>query len=238
MPFWRLWMPLSDPYHGLNSDWVEALRPYGVLPDLERLLARVDAARVDGLAIAPGAGHLLRALNTTALADVRVVILGQDPYPTPGHADGLCFSVRQGVAIPRSLNNIFAEMATDLDVSGPAHGSLVSWAEQGVLLLNTVLTVTEGEAGSHVGWGWQTFTDAVIAAVSDQASAAVFILWGRQAQAKTGLIDTDRHLVLASAHPSPLSARRGFFGSKPFSRANGWLRDRGQSPINWQLPPG
>lgn len=220
----------------LNADWTRVLADKGVLSDIERLEARAADARAKGAAIAPGDADVFRAPNTTSLPDVRVVILGQDPYPTPGHADGLCFSVRPGVAIPRSLRNIFREMSSDLGLTEASHGSLGSWAAQGVLLLNTVLTVTEGNANSHAGWGWQKVTDAMIAAVSEQAKPVVFILWGRHAQAKIPIINADRHIILQSAHPSPLSARRGFFGSKPFSTANSWLYAQGRTAIDWELP--
>ncbi len=229
-------MPLSELEQALTTDWTDALRDRGALSRLQELVSRVGAERADGLAIAPSDRDLLRALNTTSMLDIRVVILGQDPYPTPGHADGLCFSVRPGVAIPRSLGNIFTELESDLGLPRPKSGSLVPWAEQGVLLLNTVLSVTEGQPASHAAWGWQDVTDAMISAISDRANPTVFILWGRHAQAKKRLIDRSRHLVIESPHPSPLSARRGFFGSRPFSRANSWLIERGRKPVDWRLP--
>jgi uracil-DNA glycosylase len=166
---------------------------------------------------------------------VRIVILGQDPYPTPGDANGLAFSYVGLPPLPRSLVNIYRELQDDLGAAGPASGDLTVWARQGVLLLNTALTVREGasKAGSHLALGWGAVTDAVIASVSVRRPHVVFLLWGNPAQAKRGLIDEARHLVLASAHPSPLSARRGFFGSKPFSRANAWLEERGEKGIAW-----
>jgi uracil-DNA glycosylase len=167
---------------------------------------------------------------------VRVVILGQDPYPTPGHADGLCFSVRPGVAPPRSLRNVFLELADDLGLPPPPHGDLGHWARQGVLLLNTALTVEEGRPNSHARWGWERVTDAVIAAVSASPLPTAFMLWGRHARARAALIDPARHLVLAAAHPSPLSARRGFLGCRHFSRANAFLAANGRGVIDWQLP--
>ena len=171
----------------------------------------------------------------TPLDTVRVVILGQDPYPTPGHANGLAFSYVGPPPLPRSLVNIHRERSDDLGLAAPIDGDLTPWAKQGVLLLNTALTVREGasKAGSHLLLGWGAVTDAIIAAVSRERTHAAFILWGNPAQAKRALIDESRHLVLASAHPSPLSARRGFFGSKPFSKANDWLAAKGQQAIAW-----
>ena len=165
-----------------------------------------------------------------------MVILGQDPYPTPGHAHGLAFSVLPDVKpLPRSLNNINKELLSDIGVDNRHTGYLQAWAEQGVLLLNTVLTVEAGHAGSHQKRGWERFTDAVIRAVNAQQNPVVFVLWGGHAQKKAALIDTSKHLILQSAHPSPLSARHGFFGSKPFSQTNQFLQQHGRSAINWQL---
>ncbi len=220
----------------LSPDWSGALAGREVLGRIDRVAARVSDARAEGQVIAPGDADVFRALNLTPPDRVRVVILGQDPYPTAGHADGLCFSVRPGIAVPRSLRNIYREMSDDLGLVEAGHGSLVFWAEQGVLLLNSVLTVQVGEANSHAGWGWQEITDAMIAAVSDQPKPVVFMLWGRHAQQKSLLIDRKKHLILESAHPSPLSARRGFFGSRPFSKANSWLSAQGRDPVDWRLP--
>lgn len=194
-----------------------------------------DAERTAGEIVAPAPERVFAALALTPLDSVRVVILGQDPYPTPGHANGLAFSYVGPPPLPRSLSNIYKERAADLGRPAPATGDLSHWARQGVLLLNTALTVREGasKAGSHLRLGWGAVTDAIIAAVSAQRPHVVFLLWGLPAQAKRGLIDESRHLVLASAHPSPLSARRGFFGSKPFSRANDWLEQNGQQAIDW-----
>jgi uracil-DNA glycosylase len=163
-------------------------------------------------------------------------IIGQDPYHGPGQAMGLSFSVAPGVPLPPSLQNIFKEMVNDLDVPRPLNGDLTPWAHHGVLLLNTVLSVAPGQAHSHAGKGWEQFTDAVIRAVSVECDHVVFILWGRPAQLKRGLIDGLKHSLIESAHPSPLSAHRGFFGSKPFSRANSLLEAQGQTAIDWQLP--
>jgi uracil-DNA glycosylase len=167
---------------------------------------------------------------------VRVVILGQDPYHGEGQAHGLCFSVQPGVRTPPSLVNIYKEMQEDLGIPPARHGFLEHWAKQGVLLLNSVLTVEMGRAASHQGRGWERFTDAVIRAVNEQEKPVVFILWGSYAQKKAAFVDRDRHLVLRSAHPSPLSAHNGFLGSRPFSKANAFLEQHGRQPIDWQLP--
>ncbi|CAH1664866.1 uracil-DNA glycosylase [Hyphomicrobiales bacterium] len=200
-----------------------------------RACAAVDAERAAGHVVAPAPERIFAALALTPLDTVRAVILGQDPYPTPGHANGLAFSYVGPPPLPRSLVNIYKERVADLGEPVPSDGDLTRWAQQGVLLLNTALTVREGasKAGSHLSLGWARVTDAVIAAVSRQRPHAVFLLWGAPAQAKRPLIDESRHLVIASAHPSPLSARRGFFGSKPFSRANEWLEGQGEKPIAW-----
>lgn len=179
-------------------------------------------------------GHLIfNAYDTTPFDRVRVVILGQDPYHGPGQAHGLCFSVPEGVPHPPSLRNIFKEMNADLGAPEPKSGDLSAWAAQGVLLLNTTLTVRQGAPFSHVGRGWEEFTDATIRRLSAGRDGLVFVLWGSHAQKKIPLIDTKKHLVLKSAHPSPLSAYRGFFGSKPFSRINEHLRSRGETAIRW-----
>lgn len=200
-----------------------------------RACAAVDAEREAGHVVAPAPERVFAALALTPLDSVRVVILGQDPYPTPGHANGLAFSYVGPPPLPRSLVNIYRERADDIGGETPSDGDLTRWAGQGVLLLNTALTVREGatKAGSHLLLGWGAVTDAVVSAVSRERKHVVFLLWGNPAQAKRGLIDEGRHLVIASAHPSPLSARRGFFGSKPFSRANAWLEERGEKAIDW-----
>lgn len=200
-----------------------------------RACAAADAERAAGHVVAPAPERIFAALAETPLEDVRAVILGQDPYPTPGHANGLAFSYVGPPPLPRSLVNIYKERAEDLGHAAPNGGDLTPWAKQGVLLLNTALTVREGasKAGSHLTLGWGAVTDAVITAVSASRPHVVFLLWGAPAQAKRGLIDESRHLVIASPHPSPLSARRGFFGSKPFSRANEWLVARGEPAIDW-----
>lgn len=183
-------------------------------------------------AVFPAAHDTFTALRLTPPADVRVVILGQDPYHGPGQAHGLAFSVPPGVAIPPSLRNVFAELRNDIGCATPLSGTLEPWARDGVLLLNTTLTVRAGVAGSHAGRGWETFTDRIIAMLGERTEHCVFMLWGRHAGRKAPLI-ADHHTVITSAHPSPLSAHNGFFGSRPFSRANAALVAHGQQPINW-----
>ena len=185
----------------------------------------------------PPQDQVFAALHLTAHAQVKVVILGQDPYHQPGQAHGLCFSVNRGVRTPPSLMNIYQELASDLGLALPPHGCLESWAQQGVLLLNSVLTVRARQAGSHKGKGWEQFTDEVIRAVDEKPERVVFILWGAFARSKALLVSTDRHVVIESPHPSPFSADRGFFGSRPFSRANEALVDAGREPVDWALPP-
>ncbi len=201
-----------------------------------RLMLRLDQLVASGNHILPSPHDLFNALALTPPAHVRVVILGQDPYPTPGDAHGLAFSVNHGVKIPRSLANIFKEMERDLGLPRPPHGHLAHWASQGVLLLNTCLSVEAGKAGSHRKLGWQALTDQVINAVSRKSDGVVFILWGADAQAKREIIAGSNHLVIESAHPSPLSARRGFCGSSPFSRTNAHLQSQGRGVIDWKLP--
>jgi len=183
----------------------------------------------------PPADSVFAALHLTAHADVKVMILGQDPYHGPGQAHGLCFSVRRGVRVPPSLANIYKELHADLDLAVPDHGNLEAWAHQGVLLLNTTLTVRGGAAGSHQKHGWETFTDHVIRVVSAKQDQVVFVLWGASARRKRALIDTARHTIIESAHPSPLSAHNGFFGSRPFSRTNAALIAAGRAPVDWDL---
>ncbi|QEL24863.1 uracil-DNA glycosylase [Bosea sp. F3-2] len=219
---------------GNSRGWRE-LPVFAAGGDAARACATVDAERAAGHVVAPAPERVFAALALTPLDAVRAVILGQDPYPTPGHANGLAFSYVGPPPLPRSLVNIYKERAEDLGGAAPSDGDLTRWAKQGVLLLNTALTVREGasKAGSHLTLGWGKVTDAVISAVSRGRPHAVFLLWGAPAQAKRPLIDESRHLVIASAHPSPLSARRGFFGSKPFSRANAWLAEQGEKAIAW-----
>lgn len=198
----------------------------------EAIAHRLDALAAEGRRVLPAPADLFNALRMTPLDDVKVVILGQDPYPTPGDAHGLAFSVARGAPLPRSLANVFKELASDLG-KPRADGNLSDWAGQGVLLLNAVLTVEAGQAGAHRRLAWQALTDEAIAAVSRRTDPCVFILWGADAQAKRGLIDASRHLIVESAHPSPLSARRGFFRSRPFSRANAFVSASGRREIDW-----
>ena len=222
---------MADPTLPIPIAWAPALAP--VATEVAEVWARAAAARAAGRPIAPAAGDVFRALTLTPPEAVRVVLLGQDPYPTPGHADGLCFSVRPGAAPPPSLRNVFRELEADLGVAAPASGSLEPWARQGVLLLNACLTVEERRAGAHAGWGWEAVTDAIVDAVAARPVPTVFLLWGRRAQEKAARIGRP-HVVLAAAHPSPL-ARGAFFGSRPFSRANAALAAAGRGTVDWRL---
>jgi uracil-DNA glycosylase len=186
-----------------------------------------------GAVIYPPGDLIFNAMNSTPFDAVKVVILGQDPYHGPGQAHGLCFSVRDGVAVPPSLINIYRELEEDLGSGRPASGNLQNWAEQGVLLLNAVLTVERGRAGSHQGKGWERFTDRIVSELNESRDGLVFMLWGSYAMKKGDVIDRGRHLVLTAPHPSPLSAHRGFFGCRHFSKANAWLEKHGSAPINW-----
>ena len=207
---------------------------------MRALGAFLEGERAAGALVFPEDADRFRALELTPLDEVRVVILGQDPYHGEGQAHGLSFSVREGVRTPPSLVNIYKELEADLGIPRARHGMLDHWAAQGVLLLNAVLSVRMGEAASHQKRGWERFTDAVIAAVNAQDKPVVFLLWGAYAQKKAAFVDDvtkgGRHLVIQSAHPSPLAARTGFFGSRPFSRANDFLRTHGRAPIDWALP--
>lgn len=200
------------------------------------LLERVKQAREAGSVIYPPQPDVFNALKYTPLDKVNVVILGQDPYHGPNQAHGLCFSVQAGVKTPPSLKNMYKELLTDIDgFVEPNHGTLTPWAEQGVLLLNTVLTVEQGKAHSHAKWGWETFTDKVIDVVNANCENVVFLLWGSHAQKKGKHIDREKHKVLHAPHPSPLSAHRGFLGCKHFSQTNEYLVEKGKTPINWQV---
>ena len=220
----------------VGESWKAPLAAEFSSPYMADLRAFLLEQKEAGRRIFPKGSEYFRALDLTPLADVRVVILGQDPYHGEGQAHGLCFSVQPGVRTPPSLVNIYKEMQEDLGIPPARHGFLEHWAKQGVLLLNSVLTVEMGRAASHQGRGWERFTDAVIRAVNEQEKPVVFILWGSYAQKKAAFVDRDRHLVLRSAHPSPLSAHNGFLGSRPFSKANAFLEQRGRQPIDWQLP--
>lgn len=215
-----------------HNDWDTVLsdefdKPY--YQTLRKFLQSEYATHI----IYPQMQDMWSAFELTPYHDVKVVILGQDPYHGPDQAEGMSFSVKPGIKIPPSLRNIFKELSSDLDVPIPEGGTLTGWAEQGVLLLNTVLTVREGSAASHKGQGWELFTDEVIRKLSMRREPIVFILWGRHAQEKTALINRRRHAIIESPHPSPFSAARGFFGSRPFSRTNDFLREWGSGPVDW-----
>ncbi|CAN7561469.1 uracil-DNA glycosylase [Paenibacillus sp. LjRoot153] len=219
----------------LTNDWLTVLAeefqaPYYMA--LEQFLQEEYAQHM----IYPPVDEVFRALEWTSFADTKVVILGQDPYHGSGQAHGLSFSVKPGTAIPPSLRNMYKELASDLDCTVPDHGYLKVWADQGVLLLNTVLTVREALPNSHKGKGWERFTDQIIQALSAREKPVIFLLWGSHAQAKRSLINTTRHVIITSAHPSPLSAYRGFFGSKPFSNVNSVLDRLEMTRIDWQIP--
>ncbi|PIE32493.1 MAG: uracil-DNA glycosylase [Ilumatobacter coccineus] len=217
-----------------KTDWNPILREEFAKPYWAELQQFVATER-QRYRIFPPHDEVFAALHLTPFAHTRVMILGQDPYHGQGQAHGLCFSVRRGVQVPPSLVNIHRELHDDLGIEIPDHGNLEAWARSGVLLLNTTLTVRSGQAGSHQGHGWEIFTDEVIQAVSAKDDHVVFILWGSSARRKKALIDTVRHTIIESPHPSPLSAHRGFFGSRPFSRANQALIENGQEPIDWSL---
>lgn len=221
----------------LPNGWQSVLENELQQPYMQRLQKFLTAEQQQGKTILPPENLWFNALQSTPLNDVKVVILGQDPYPTIGHAHGLCFSVLPDVKpLPKSLLNINKELFTDIQVDNSHTGFLQPWTKQGVLLLNAVLTVEAGQANSHQNKGWERFTDAIIQAVNSQRENCVFILWGAYAQKKGKMIDRNRHLVIESPHPSPLSAYRGFFGSRPFSQTNDYLIAHSNPPIEWQLP--
>ncbi|WP_419909205.1 uracil-DNA glycosylase [Candidatus Poriferisodalis sp.] len=217
-----------------RTDWNPILRGEFDKPYWPILQQFVADERAQG-AVYPPHDQVFAALHLTPYAEVKVLILGQDPYHGPRQAHGLCFSVPHGIQQPPSLQNIFAELRDDLGIEPPSHGNLEGWARQGVLLLNAFLTVRARQAASHRSAGWETFTDEVIRAVSAKPERVVFILWGAFARRKKSLVDLTRHVVIESAHPSPLSAHSGFFGSKPFSRANAALAAAGRQPVDWRL---
>ncbi len=221
----------------LHDSWKGPLSEQFASPYMAALKTFLVAEKAKGKTIYPRGADYFRALDLTPLDQVRVVILGQDPYHGPNQAHGLCFSVRPGVPPPPSLVNIYKELESDLGIPRARHGHLEAWATQGVLLLNSVLTVNAGEAASHKDRGWERFTDAVIRLVDAKSDPVVFMLWGAYAQKKAGFVDGARHLILRAAHPSPLSAHNGFLGSRHFSQANAFLDARGALPINWALPP-
>lgn len=221
----------------LEPSWKARLAPLFATPGMQALRAFLVAEARAGKTIYPPPDQIFAALDATPFDAVKVVILGQDPYHGPGQAHGLCFSVRPGVPPPPSLQNIHAELESDLGIARPDHGCLLPWARRGVLLLNAVLTVERGLAGSHHGKGWEAFTDAVVDHLNRERDGLVFLLWGSPAQAKARQVDLQRHHVLKAPHPSPLSAHRGFLGCRHFSRANAWLAARGSEGVDWRLPP-
>lgn len=218
-----------------GNDWDEILEEETQKPYFQELRYAL-AREYKQYKVYPPKEELFSALKLTPYNRTRVVILGQDPYHGAGQAHGLSFSVKPGVRIPPSLRNIYTELHEDMGVSVPNHGSLLHWAEEGVLLLNAVLTVREGQPNSHKGLGWETFTDAVMEKLNERQEPLVFILWGSHAQQKGAYIDRSRHLVIQSPHPSPFSAHRGFLGSRPFSRANQYLESHGLQGIDWSIP--
>lgn len=220
----------------LENSWQKILQDEFDQPYMDELQQFLETEKENGKTIFPPESQIFYALNRTPFDKVKVVILGQDPYHGPGQAHGLSFSVQPGVAPPPSLVNIYKEMGTDLGLTAPDHGCLSSWADQGVLLLNSVLTVEAHHAGSHQGHGWEKFTDRVIGELESRRENLVFILWGGYARKKGSFINRNRHLLIESPHPSPLSSYRGFFGSRPFSQSNEYLKQSGQGEIDWKLP--
>ena len=218
----------------IGNDWYAVLKEENgkeYFMKLQEFLAEERQTHM----VYPPEKDVFNALKYSSLADTKVVIFGQDPYHEPGQAHGMCFSVNKGIAVPPSLINIYKEIETDLGIKPPSHGYLADWAGQGVLLLNTVLTVRRGEANSHRGKGWETFTDRVTEALNEREKPMVFILWGANAREKAKLITNKEHMIITGAHPSPLSAWKGFFGGRYFSKANRFLEITGQTPINWEL---
>lgn len=220
----------------MEPSWLAVMQSQFQSAYMQELRQFLLERKKSGAVIYPPGEQYFSAFNTTPFNQVKVVILGQDPYHGPGQAHGLCFSVLPNVPPPPSLINIFKEIQSDLGIAPPHHGCLIPWAEQGVFLLNAVLTVEKGRAGAHQGKGWELFTDYAIQQLSESRERLVFLLWGSYAQKKGQHIDSDKHLVLRCAHPSPLSAHRGFLGCRHFSQTNAYLQAHGQQPVNWQLP--
>lgn len=220
----------------LDSSWLDVLQDEFDKPYMVKLKQFLAAQKAEGKTIYPAGSNWFAAFNHTPFDQVKVVILGQDPYHGANQAHGLCFSVLPGIAIPPSLRNMYQELQADLGVTTPDHGCLTPWAKQGVLLLNATLTVEQGNAGAHQGKGWEQFTDRAVQALNEQREGLIFLLWGSYAQKKGAFIDTSKHRVLKAPHPSPLSSYRGFFGCKHFSLANQYLDEQGAKPIDWQLP--
>jgi len=228
---------VSEHAPKLEPSWKARVGDYLQRPDMQALSEFLRAELKAGKTVYPPPKKIFAALDTTPFDNVKVVIIGQDPYHGPNQAHGLCFSVMPGVAFPPSLENILKEVQSEFAFPRPDHGCLISWARQGVLLLNSVLTVERGRPESHKGKGWEGFTDAVVDHLNRERENLVFLLWGSYAQAKGKLVDGRRHLVLKAPHPSPLSAHRGFFGCGHFSKTNNWLVDHGLAPVDWRIPP-
>ncbi len=218
-----------------GNDWDDILKEEMEQPYFQELMSWLDEEYKEHT-VYPPRDLLFQALRLTPYHEVKAVILGQDPYHGAGQAEGLSFSVQPGVKVPPSLRNIYIELKEDIGVPTPSHGSLVSWGKHGVLLLNTALTVREGKPASHRGKGWERFTDTIIRLLNERKQPMVFLLWGNHAAEKEVLINTEHHLVIRSAHPSPFAARKGFFGSRPFSRTNAFLQEHGQQPVDWTIP--
>lgn len=220
----------------LEPGWRQCLRSEFEQPYMQELRKFLSQRKKAGAEIYPSSAQMFNAFNATPFEQVKVVMLGQDPYHGEGQAHGLCFSVQPGVPVPPSLRNIYAELQTDLGLEAPAHGYLQPWAGRGVFLLNSVLTVEKGDAGAHQGKGWERFTDAAVRALAEQREGVVFMLWGGYAQKKGQFIDRNKHCVLRTSHPSPLSSYRGFLGCQHFSKANAWLEEKGLGAVDWSLP--
>ncbi len=218
-----------------GNDWDDILKEEMEQPYFQELMSWLDEEYKEHT-VYPPRDLLFQALRLTPYHEVKAVILGQDPYHGAGQAEGLSFSVQPGVKVPPSLRNIYIELKEDMGVPTPSHGSLVSWGKHGVLLLNTALTVRESKPASHRGKGWERFTDTIIRLLNEREQPMVFLLWGNHAAEKEVLINTEHHLVIRSAHPSPFAARKGFFGSRPFSRTNAFLQEHGQQPVDWTIP--
>ena len=219
----------------IETSWKNQLKEEFTTPHMTALSKFLRQEKLIGKKIYPPGGKIFNAFNLTKFGSVKIIILGQDPYHGPNQANGLSFSVERNIKPPPSLQNILKELHSDLNINHPGHGDLTAWARQGVLLLNTCLTVEDGLPNSHQGRGWEIFTDAVLSRVNDKKEHIVFILWGRKAQVKEKFIDRAKHLIIKSAHPSPLSAHNGFFGSKPFSKANLFLEQNNLGQVNWEL---
>lgn len=227
---------MKSLFSKMHPSWLKRLQPELKLPYMQSLWRYLEQEKQTGKTLYPEESQLFNAFNSTPFNDVKVVILGQDPYHGPGQAHGLSFSVPAGIKIPPSLRNIYKEIERDLGVSPSSSGCLQHWADQGVLLLNAILTVEQAQAGSHQKKGWEAFTDEVIRQLSESRQGVVFLLWGNYAQKKGKIIDRSKHCVLESVHPSPLSAHRGFLGCGHFSAANGYLDGQGLSVIDWSVP--